>query len=169
MNNQKIITYILKHEGGDKFTDHPSDRGGRTKWGITERAYGGDVRNITEAQAREFYEREYILRPKFDRIEDDLLRYLVVDAGVNHGVRLAAKWLQRAAGAVEDGVVGPKTLAAVNEQDPTAIFLRVLGYRFVLWADLVRRDRSQAAFIAGWQRRGVHFLELLAERCASRR
>lgn len=163
MNNQKIISMILEHEGGSRFTDHPSDRGGRTKWGITEKAWGGDVRNITEQQARDFYEREYILRPNFDKIDDDLLRYLVVDAGVNHGTRLAARWLQRAAGVQEDGQIGPKTMAAVNGQDPTGLFLRFLGYRFILWADLVRRDRSQGAFMGGWQRRGVHFLHLMAD------
>jgi len=49
-----------------------------------------------------------------NQIEDGRLRALVVDAGVNHGVRRAAKWLQRAAGVEEDGIVGPRTLAAVN-------------------------------------------------------
>jgi hypothetical protein len=66
-------------------------------------------------------------------------------------------------GAVEDGRVGPKTIAAVNSTDPVILYLRVLGYRFVLWADLVRRDRSQGAFIGGWNRRGVYFLEYLGE------
>ena len=46
-----LIEDLIEREGGEKFTDHPSDRGGPTRWGVTEavaRAFGyeGDMRTM---------------------------------------------------------------------------------------------------------------------------
>ena len=72
-----IIGEIIKREGG--FVDHPSDRGGPTKFGITLRtlrAWRGqpvtreDVRTLTKAEARQIYAERYIQSPKIDQIAD---------------------------------------------------------------------------------------------------
>lgn len=160
---EQIITDILKAEGWDTFTDHPADRGGPTKWGITEAAYGGDVRNITEAEARLFYRRKYIVEPHFDEINPTFLMAVVVDAAVNHGTRRAAKWLQRAVGATQDGRVGPQTLARVRDQDTTVTVLKFLSYRVKFYGYLVTRDPSQAVFAHGWNNRAAKWLERLAD------
>ena len=49
MSVDQMLETLLGKEGG--YTDHPSDRGGPTNWGITEkvaRAYGytGDMREL---------------------------------------------------------------------------------------------------------------------------
>ena len=74
----EIITDVLKAEGWDAYTNHPADRGGPTKWGITLSAWRDfndnqsltafNVQGITEAEARVFYHRRYIVGPKFDKI-----------------------------------------------------------------------------------------------------
>ncbi len=56
MTADKTIEGILGKEGG--YVDHPSDKGGPTRWGITQttaRAHGytGDMRNLPAAYRRE--------------------------------------------------------------------------------------------------------------------
>ena len=169
----EVITDILKAEGWDKYTDHPADRGGPTKWGITEKAwleYAGDhdyispdVRSITETQARHFYYLKYIVEPGYNKIASNFLTAVVVDAAVNHGPRRATKWLQRAAEVQQDGDLGPKTQQAVNCQDDTVLALKFLSYRVKFYGYLVTRDPSQSVFAHGWNSRAAKWLQRLVD------
>lgn len=179
MTVDEIITEILRREGGDKYTDHPADRGGPTKWGITLAAWAAylgrtvtaaDVQAIDEPQAREFYRRRYILAPGFDKVADPYLRELLIDAGVNHGPANPIRWLQAAAEVKVDGRLGPVSLAAVNSADPLELFLWILAARFKLYGRLTSRDpalqrakrdgyRTQAENTEGWCNRAAEFIE----------
>ena len=179
---EQLITDVLKAEGWDKYTNHPADKGGPTKWGITQKkwseyvgfhATAEDIQGITETGAREFYHKLYIIEPQFDQLPQ-LLIPLVVDSGVNSGPKRASKWVQRAVGARQDGKIGPNTLTAVRDSNHIAIFLKVVSFRCKLYGRLVSRDpklkaakgagfRLQAEFAAGWNNRVMGFLERLAE------
>ena len=161
-----IIDDIIRREGG--YVDHPADRGGPTKFGITQETLStwrqrpvqaGDVQALSEYEARRIYQRRYLEQPKFDCIHDGPLRELVVDCGVNHGPRRAARWLQDAAGVAPDGVVGPVTLEAVNGGFASRIFYSVISQRIQFYGALISRDPSQAVFAEGWMRRVAEFLE----------
>lgn len=167
----EIITDVLKAEGWDTFTNHPADRGGPTKWGITQKSWAAwrghdvtveEVQQITEPQARDFYESEYVLAPRFNHLPE-LLQPLLVDCGVNHGTVRAAKWLQKAVGAKADGVIGPKTLTAVKKVNPVAVYVRVCAQREKLYAGIVSRDPTQVVFIKGWINRNAKWLNRLAD------
>ncbi len=179
---EDIITDVLKAEGWDTYTNDPADRGGPTKWGITLKAWSeyrgrdctaADVQAITEAQARDFYEKLYVIGPKFNQLPPMLVP-LVVDCGVNHGVRAASKWVQRAIGAKQDGWIGPNTLTQVADTNTIAVYLQVCAYRLRLYGRLVSADKElkaaqlqgfnfQAKFAAGWNNRGTKFLLGLAD------
>lgn len=178
---QDIITDVLKAEGWDAYTNHPADRGGPTKWGITLEAWeefvgrpctARDVQAITEAEARTFYQRLYVVEPGFHLLPD-ILMALMVDCAVNHGQRAAVKWLQRAVGAKQDGDLGPKTRELVGLQTPSATYLKVCASRVRLYGYLVTRDpklkaakdagfRLQAEFSHGWNNRAAKWLDHLA-------
>ena len=183
-----IISGVLEREGS-KFTDDPADRGGPTKFGITLKSWrehignpfatANDLKVINEHQARSFYRTRYIIRPNFDRIENEHLQELVVDAGVHHGTRRAAKWLQRVAGVRQDGIIGDITLGAVNAVDPRSLYLRIVAYRMRLFGRLVSRDPElakareagfnlQAKFMSGWANRACDFLDAAAQRLDNR-
>lgn len=175
MNIEPIITGILKREGWNLYTDHPADKGGPTKWGITQQSWSSyigrpatpdDVRSIDEQQARKFYTEVYVTRPSFDKIADADLCELVIDCGVNHGVGTAATWLQAAAGTRPDGEVGPLTLAALAGKDPVSVYLRICAYRTRLYGRLVTNNHSQAVFAAGWNNRVAEFISKAADRLA---
>ena len=95
---------------------------------------------VSEEQARAFYRWRHIEQPGFGKIASEILRELVVDAGVHHGPRHAAKWLQWAADVAQDGRIGPVTLAAVNAADPLELYLWICAYRLRLFGKLVSSD-----------------------------
>lgn len=171
MTIDEIITDILKAEGWDTYTNDPTDRGGPTKWGITQKAWSefvghdaseDEIKAITENQARIFYEKLYVKAPRFDQLPP-LLAPMVTDCGVNHGVRAASKWVQRAVGAKQDGWIGPKTLDAVTSTNLLAIYIRVCSYRSRLYAHIVKHDVTQVKYIQGWANRNTKWLERLAD------
>ncbi len=179
MTEQEIITVLMRREGWDRYTNHPADRGGPTKWGITLQAWSAfigrqataaDVQTIAEHQARAFYRKRHITDPKFDQVRDPQLRELLIDAGVNHGTRHPTKWVQAAAEVPQDGVLGPVSLAAINAAAPLELFLWVCAFRIRLYGRLTSADpavkvareagiRLQAEFTGGWCNRAAEFLE----------
>ena len=167
----EIITDILKAEGWDTYTNRPNDRGGPTKWGMTLKSYsefqGRDVtiaelQAVTEPVARRFYLQKYILGPKFHELPEPL-RGLVIDCGVNHGPRAASKWVQRAIGARQDGILGPRSYDKIKYSDPLEVAMRVLSSRVRLFGRIVTRDPSQAENAHGWNNRAAKWLERLAD------
>lgn len=166
-----IITDVMKAEGWDTYTNHPNDRGGPTKWGITLNAWSewrgrdvdaNDVKSITEAQAREFYETEYVIAPRFHQLPE-MVRAMVIDCGVNHGPRAASKWVQRAIGVKQDGILGPISIQTALECNPIAIHLKVSASRVKLFGRIVTKDPTQAVFAHGWNNRAAKWLERLAQ------
>ena len=160
------IDTILKHEGS-AFTNHPRDRGGPTKYGITQKTLAAwrsravsvrDVRTLTEQEARDIYENLYISRPGFDRIHDARVQGLVIDCGVHVGTATATRWLQKAAGVKVDGCVGPVTLRAVNSGKPEALYKKVLAARLRHYGRIITDNPSQSAFAAGWLNRAATFV-----------
>ena len=167
-----IITDVMKAEGWDKYTNRPNDRGGPTKWGITLKAWADyvgigvsedDIKVITETQARAFYEELYIVAPRFNLLPDPILA-MVVDCGVNHGVRAASKWVQRAVGSRQDGVIGPKTIEALAGENYLTVYLKICAYRMKLYGRIVTKDPTQAENAWGWNNRAAKWVILLADR-----
>ena len=166
MTEDEIIDDLIRREGST-FTDHPQDKGGATRWGITlatlreERGplmAPSDVARLTEQDARDIYRRRYIRRPGFDMVEDDRLRALLVDFGVNSGPKRAVVALQRAIGADPDGTFGGDTLRRLEGRDGPRTYAEVLRSRLRFYVDIVLRDRSQLIFLRGWMNRLGEFL-----------
>lgn len=117
---------VLVHEGG--YSNHPSDPGGATMQGVTQRVYdlyrkakgnpSRSVRQMTPAERDAIYKQRY-----WDVVKGDALPagidYVVFDGAVNSGPVQSVKWLQRALGSrytgKVDGMMGQSTLAAVQE------------------------------------------------------
>jgi lysozyme family protein len=138
---------VLGHEGG--YVCHPSDPGGETKFGISKRAHPHlDIKALTAADAKAIYRRDY-WGPAGCETVPECLRLHLFDAAVNSGVRGAIKMLQRAVGETEDGILGPRTLAAINSMPGTRLVARMSGARLAFMADLPQWP----AFGRGWARR----------------
>ena len=164
LKNRELISELLLREGG--FVDHPFDTGGSTNFGITAGTLSlhrgvsvskEDIFNLSQAEAIEIYEYEYIIKPKFDLIDSEELKRLVIDTGVHSGVVRATLWLQEASGVDVDGIIGKITLGAVNSNS-LEVFKRYLGLRIRFLGALITRDPKQAVFAKGWFNRISEFL-----------
>lgn len=105
----------------DRFVYNAHDPGGMTNLGVTKATWEQwvkrtvteqEMRNLTTEMVTPLYKQRY-----WDAINGDNLPfgvdYCVFDAAVNSGPGTAAKWLQRVCKAYLDGVIGPKTIAAI--------------------------------------------------------
>jgi lysozyme family protein len=135
------------------YVNHKNDRGGETKFGIAARAHPDvNIADLTWPEAKELYYQRYWLLGKCDQLSG-MVAILHFDGGVNHGFGRANKFLQTAVGAVADGAIGPKTLAAVNAMDPIELCHKICDLRETFYRNIVKNDNSQAVFLNGWLRR----------------
>lgn len=145
----RAIKYVLKHEGG--LVNDPADPGGLTNRGITKRDYPHlDIVNLTEAETIEIYRRDY-WRPVYDEMTDKDAACKVFDMAVNMGHSRAHKLLQRAVGALDDGVFGPATLAAANACHN--LTERLCKQQADFYRLLASRRPALNKFLRGWLRR----------------
>lgn len=158
MNFNQAFDILLRHEGG--FSDHPADPGGKTRFGITEAVarevgYRGDMRELPMDLAKRIYKDRYWDAVRADELPAEV-RYAVFDAAVNSGPRQAIRWLQRAVGAKDDGIIGPQTLALVRGANPEQVLRRMLAQRLRFMAGLP----NWPAFGRGWARRIADLMEM---------
>lgn len=150
---------IINTEGG--WSDHPADRGGLTRMGITVktlmRTLGVDrktakarLMNLTRKDARDFLIGHYYVSGLPVGID-----YAVFDAAVNMGLGTAVKMLQRTlgVGVKVDGIAGPQTLNAARTYYSTRKLLRNYTVR-----RLVRYAMLQVVFRRGWFGRAIDVL-----------
>lgn len=151
MTFDEAFVKLLGHEG--RYSNHPLDPGGETMWGITEataRAHGymGAMDQLTQSQAGAIYRQSYWTPIKADQLPPEV-RFDMFDAAVNSGVAQASKWLQRALGVKDDGVIGPKTLAACAFVPGGVLKCQFNGQRLAFMTGLATWQQ----FGRGWARR----------------
>ena len=149
------MTMLLSHEGG--YSDDSRDSGGKTNLGVTKRVYdefyGGDateevMKALTKHDVIPIYRRNYWDRCRCPDLPNGV-DWAVFDLSVNSGTGRAARLLQRAVGAEEDGSIGPLTLMQVKGLDSTSIINRIAVYREEFYRSLSNFD----VFGRGWLRR----------------
>lgn len=168
-----LIDELIEREGG--YVNHAADRGGPTRFGITEavaraHGYAGAMTELPRDEAEAIYRRLYWLRPKFDAVAErsPALAAELFDTGANMGPAVAATFLQRALTAlnrngkdypdlVPDGRIGARTLSAldtflaVRGVQAETVLLRALealqGERYLRLAE---RRPANEAFLYGW-------------------
>lgn len=161
MTFDQAFERLISHEGG--YVNHPSDPGGETNWGITLRTaraagYTGSMKTLTREQARVIYRSEYWGRARADSY-DGAIGFQLFDAAVNHGIENSVRFLQRAVNVADDGVVGPRTMAAINAMTVTDVLSRFNAERL----DFYTKLSTWPSFGKGWARRIVGNLRFAAE------
>lgn len=155
-NIDKLLPYILKWEGG--FVNDPLDKGGATNKGVTiatwrkcgyDKTGDGkidvdDLRLISDADVRDRVLRpHYWNRWKADKIKSQKVANILVDWVWGSGLN-GIKYPQKILGVTADGIVGPKTLAAVNNANPDMLFDNIYKEREAFLRNIV--DKSVAAY-----------------------
>lgn len=144
MNFDQSFERLIGHEGG--LVDHPDDPGGQTKFGISQRSYPGeDIRNMSLERAKAIYLRDYWGPAGCDALPE-AAKFQAFDMAVNSGITTTAKTIQRAVGAVPDGVLGPATLLAIQSMPAPRFVARFNGQRLAFMAGL----SNWPSFSRGW-------------------
>ena len=147
MDFAQAFEKLLGHEGG--YVNDKRDPGGETKYGISKRSYPGeDIAGMTIDRARAIYLRDYWGPAGCDAVPPSV-KFDLFDMAVNAGVKAAVRCLQRAAGETDDGVLGPRTLQAVQSLPDARLVARFNGARLEHLASL----HTWPAFGRGWARR----------------
>ena len=165
VNVYKLAPWILKWEGG--FVNDPADLGGATNMGVTIGAwkscgYDKDGDGDIDVDDLHLLTREdvvnRVLKPhywdrwKADDIKSQSVANILVDwiwaSGV-HGIKIP----QDLVGVIPDGIVGPKTLAAVNARNPRELFDMIKIARFDFIEDICRKRPANNKFKRGWMNR----------------
>ncbi|AOJ10332.1 glycoside hydrolase family 108 protein [Burkholderia mayonis] len=120
---------LIGNEGG--FVDNKDDPGGATRWGITERVarasgYTGSMRVLSLNTAKAIAKKLYWDPLHCDEY-DPRIGFQLLDANYNGGH--AVLWMQQAAGAHADGILGPATIAAVKAADVPRFIMRFIAVR----------------------------------------
>lgn len=152
----RCLPFVLEWEGG--YSDHPSDPGGATNLGITHAVLAewrgkpvtkADVKALALPEAAQIYRARY-----WDKVRGDSLPagidLAVFDCAVNQGVGRAIRLLQEAARVKVDGVIGPRTLEAIQSAAPIPLLNEFMARRMNAYGLLVNLFRS---FGLGWSRR----------------
>lgn len=173
MDVDTLIDDVIAREGG--YSNHPADRGGATRWGVTEaiaRAHGypGAMRDFPRERAQAIYRRIYWDRPGFADVATRApnLAAELFDTGVNMGPAVAAGFLQRALNALNrgasdypdlvlDAAIGPLTLAAlgafIDRRGPhgeTVLLKAVEALQGERYIRLAEHRPANEAFLYGW-------------------
>ena len=154
-NYDASLARVLKHEGG--YTNHPSDPGGPTNFGITIHDYrryikangtAADVRDMTLADAAKIYRARYWLALRCDELPAGL-DYAVFDYGVNSGTGRAAKVMQRLLGIGSGTTMTDAVIAGALKAGPSILIGRLCDERLAFLKSL----RTWPVFGTGWSRR----------------
>ena len=169
----QLVIPLIAREGG--YVNDPNDSGGETKYGITvacarRNGYNGLMVNFPESEAKRIYRKEYWDSLRLDEIAavSPEIAEELFDTGVNCGIGVAGKYLQRClnvlnraqkdyADLVVDGGIGSKTIATliayVNVRGLKG--LKVLHTALnclqgASYIELAERRVKDEAFVYGW-------------------
>lgn len=177
---EQLIPHLIKWEAGVKqktgegnealfirakgsgWSDDPNDGGGKTMIGVTLDTYKGycrskgyptptaeRLRNITYKQWLEIAKSLYWDKWRADEIRSQSVAEMVVDwtwHSGSYGIRIP----QYALGVTVDGIVGSKTIAAVNGRDPYQLFETLKRERLAYIERLCQQRTRNKVYRQGW-------------------
>lgn len=157
MEFNAAFSKLIGHEGG--FSNHAADPGKATMYGVTEAVarevgYRGDMKDLPLDLAKRIYKDKYWDTIRAEELPPGI-RYALFDGAVNSGPGQSIKWLQRAVGTEDDGILGPQTLKFANAANPDSLRMRLLAQRLRFMTKLNNWNH----FSRGWASRIADLME----------
>lgn len=165
-NVNDLAPLILKWEGG--FVNDPKDRGGATNMGVTLNTWKSvgydkngdkkiDVKDLKLLSKEDVVKK--VLKPYYwdkwraDEINNQSIANILVDWVYTSGKYGITK-VQAMLNLKPDGVVGNKTLSAINDYpNQRQLFQRIKNERLAFIDRIVKNNPSQRRFMKGWKNR----------------
>lgn len=168
----EALDLILAFEGG--YVNDPADPGGATNYGVIQKTYDAyrdsihserqSVKAITQEEVAFIYKRDYWDATRCNEIAaiDSVIALAYFDCCVNNGSGAAGRVLQRCCGVIADGIVGPKTLVALQtkiEANRSGFQMAFFAARLDLYLDIVMHRSLLLKFLPSWGRRLQKLME----------
>jgi lysozyme family protein len=161
-----IYNIVIEYEGG--YVNHPNDPGGETYKGISRRAHPNwegwklidQKKTVPENLVQKFYYENYWQRLKSEEMPYPIGEYLF-DFGVNAGITRSIMTVQRALNVKVDGVLGPVTMKAIQQQDPQKLMYELLRERIRYYTTITLQRATFQVFFLGWIRRTIEVFDKL--------
>lgn len=160
-----ILDALIKREGA--FSHLVADKGGATKYGITQTTLAHyrqqpvsieDVKALDIPEAKAIYTELFVARPHIDALSGMPFYALMVDFAVTSGPSIAIAALQECLSIKGDGILGPRTLAAIVTRNPVSVNNELVKWRAMMLVRICRRDVTQLQFLGGWMTRTLGFI-----------
>lgn len=170
---EEMLDDIIIKEGG--YINHPADKGGPTKYGITLATYSyykkrkcvaNELKLISKEYAKQIYKTLYYYKPKIDQLPFKV-QPIIFDIAVNSGPAKAIQMLQQVLDNLgfrthADGTMGPKTLAnterAIESMGPSFVNA-IVNRRKEFYRYIVKNNPNQQVFLKGWLARADSFTQ----------
>ena len=166
----QILEDVLEKEGWPTYTEHPNDRGGPTKGGITLRSLESflekrctrrELQALKRKDAVALLERRYVNQNGIYLLVATAVGPQLVDNAVLSGPVLSVKDFQRVfrPRIAVDGIIGKQTVAAYEKENPRRVGHRLAVRRALRLCRHVQKNPDQIVFLSGWIRRCLSFIE----------
>lgn len=175
-NFKEAVDKVLQQEGG--LSNDKNDKGGITNHGISLRFIqdvnldvngdgsinGKDIEYLTTQEAIDIYKKYWFDKYNFSEIKNDVLCDKIFSMAVNAGSHEAILLAQRAANycsfsrLTEDGIIGPKTIFALNVISSDFIIKTFDNLCIKFYQDLVVSHPEYGKFLDGWINRVIELI-----------
>lgn len=150
---------MIDNEGGYTLHTVKGDRGGQTYAGIARKFHpkwigwkyiDSEQLSMARSQVYIFYREKFWNKIKCSDIENQKIAATIFDFAVNAGSKTAIKLAQIVVDETPDGIIGPKTINAINETPQEEFMQGYLIAKIKYYSDICNRNRSQSKFLLGW-------------------
>lgn len=165
------VKVVLKHEGG--LTDHPSDPGGKTNFGVSLRYLksigydvdgdgdvdGDDIKKLTQKDAINIYRKNWWDKYRYNQIIDQNVATKVFDTSINTGHVRSHKIAQQSINELiripiaVDGKFGVVSFYYLNQLNSKILVNHFRANQQKFYERLVVKNPKLKPFIRGWVKR----------------
>ncbi len=167
------LKVVLDHEGG--YVNDPDDPGGETYRGVARKMHSKwegwveidmakneanfpanlDANTKLQDAIEHFYKVNFWDSVSGDDISSQLVADSIFDFGVNAGVRVSSALAQEIVGATADGVIGPKSVKALNAFDEEHFLAAFIVAKIARYVAIIKRRPTSRKYLYGWVRRAL--------------
>lgn len=161
------LDYLLNNEDRLRQYEVVSDPGGAAIAGINSSVWPTAYDNICRIPQNQrgpavanFYLTEFWNVMRLGGLESQGVANRVLDEGVNAGPYTATRMLQQAANELGaslqvDGILGPKSMEAINAIDPERLLAAYRQARLKRYQDIAAKNPDRAKYLPAWEARAL--------------
>jgi lysozyme family protein len=180
---KKAFLLILANEGG--YGNDPDDPGGETYKGIARKmnpdwlgwhivdllkkqpgfpellqsADAIEIKKQLDYEVSSFYYTHFWLKINGEKIADQQVAESIFDFAVNAGVSVSISHSQSVAGVTADGIMGPKTIEAINGLDAGQFLTAFALAKIVRYVNICNKRPISKKYFFGWVVRSLNHIQ----------